>query len=327
MIERVELGGISQYILIQTEKPGSPVLLFLHGGPSMPIPGVSSRNNDYILMTTTQELRKHYTLVYWDQRATGKTYSKDTPVESVRLHQFIEDAKQLTDYLLQRFHQPKLHLIAHSWGTVIGLSLIYKYPEKFYSYTAFSQIIDWVENDKLCYAWLHKEASRKKDQKTIRSLQAIGEPPYLQGFKQWGQIRRLLLKYKSMFHNAGDRNSPTFMSGLKMMLKSKDYSWMDIYNSLYRGFLLSYNEGMIKDLNTFSFFKQAQRIEVPVLFVHGREEKHVWPELVLRYYEGLDAPKGKAFYWSEKSSHVFHPDDAQINEQRLLQFLATTLIS
>ena len=57
------------------------------------------------------------------------------------------------------------------------------------------------------------------------------------------------------------------------------------------------------------------------MFIHGSEEKHVLPELITHYYEKLDAPKGKTFYWSDKSSHVFHLDDARENEQRLIQYL------
>ncbi|REE67334.1 pimeloyl-ACP methyl ester carboxylesterase [Paenibacillus taihuensis] len=320
MIEKVTIGGISQYILIQTEKPGSPILLFLHGGPSMPIPGVSSRNLDYILFTNTKQLVKHYTLVYWDQRATGKTYSKTTPVESVRLEQYIEDAHELTAYLLERYNQPQLHLIGYSWGTVIGLSLIQRYSQLYYSYIAFAQIIDWVENDKLCYEWLFRESNQKKDRKTLKQLKQISEPPYRNGLKEWGALRRLLLRYNSMIHKA-DRNSPTAFWGIKMMFKSKDYSILDIYNSLYRGFLLSFNENMIKDINTLSFFRIEPKVDIPILFIHGREDKHVWPAPVLHYFDLLNAPQGKTFLWSEKSSHIFHPDDARTNEQRILQFL------
>jgi pimeloyl-ACP methyl ester carboxylesterase len=49
-------------------------MLFIHGGPSMPVPGVSCRGVDYVLITTTKELVKHFTIVYWDQRGTGKSY-------------------------------------------------------------------------------------------------------------------------------------------------------------------------------------------------------------------------------------------------------------
>ncbi|MBS4201043.1 alpha/beta hydrolase [Bacillus sp. FJAT-49732] len=322
-VEKIMIGGINQSILIQSENPDNPVLLFIHGGPSMPIPGVASKGYDYALVTTTKELIKHFTVVFWDQRGTGKSYSKDIPKDTMHLKQFIRDGHDVTEFLRRRFNKEKIHLVAHSWGTVIGLSLASLYPEKYYSYTGFSQIPSWVENDKLSYKWLMEAANEKKDKKALRELTAVGAPPYLEGFQQWSIIRKWQFKYNSMFYNAGDKKSATFFSGLKIMLRSKDYSLLDIYHSLVSGFKLSYSEKMLEDINTFDFFKEVPSLPMPVLFIHGGKEKHVMPELIQRYYEYLDAPEGKQLLWSDKSSHAFHLEDARENEKRLIAHLKT----
>lgn len=320
-IERIHAGGVEQSILIQTEKPGSPVLLFLHGGPSMPIPGVSNRGTDYALVMTTKELVKHFTVVFWDQRGTGKSYSKAIPQETMNVKPFVCDAKAVADYLKDRFKQDKIHLAAHSWGTVIALYLASRYPEDFHSYTGFSQIVNWAENDKLSYKWLLDEARKADDKKALQQLRSAGEPPYTRDFKQWSILRKWQFKYKSMFHDAGDGKSATFLSVLKIMLKSPDYTLKDIYNSLVRGMKLAYSDEMLHDINTFDFFTEVPALPIPVMFIHGSREKHIMPELITRYYEALDAPKGKTLYWSDKSSHLFHLDDARENEQRLIRHL------
>lgn len=163
----IPLGGIEQKILIQSENPQNPILLNLHGGPSLPVPSISNRGVDYALITCTKELVKHFTLVYWDQRGTGKTFSKEIPKETMHLNQFINDAKELTDYLLNRFNQTQLHLMAHSWGTIIALPLIKKYPEKIFSYIGVSQVTNWVENDKYCYQWLMNQAKETGNRKAM----------------------------------------------------------------------------------------------------------------------------------------------------------------
>ncbi|WP_075980601.1 alpha/beta fold hydrolase [Bacillus massilinigeriensis] len=319
-VETIAINGVDQKILIQTEDIQNPILFMIHGGPSMPIPGVSNRGVDYALITCTKELVKRFTLVFWDQRGTGKSYSKKIPRESMRLQQFIQDAREVTNYLLKKFSQTKLHLMAHSWGTVIALSLAHQYPEKYYSYTAFSQITNWAENDKLCYKWLMNKLNEANDQKGIRELNAVGEPPYLNGMDEWSIIRKYLMKYKSMFYDTGDRRSPTFASAAKIMLGSPDYSLMDVFHTFTSGYKLSYTDQMLQDINTFDYFTEIPELEVPVLFIHGEKEAHVWPELALRYYEQLDAPF-KKFFWSKKSSHAFHIDDAKENEQTLLDYL------
>lgn len=319
--EAVTIGGITQHLLIQTEKPGSPLLLFIHGGPSMPIPGVSNRGNDYALVTTTKELVQQFTVVFWDQRGTGKSYSKHIPKDSMHLQQFIRDGLEVTNYLRQRFQQEKIHLAAHSWGSVIGLSLAYRHPELYHSYTGFSQITSWAENDKLSYNWLLQTARETNNRKALKALAEAGEPPYTEGFKQWSVIRRWQFKYKSMFYDAGDNESATPSSIFKIMLRSPDYRLMDVYNSLVRGFKLSYTPQMINDINSFDFFAEAPSLEMPVMFIHGSKEKHVMPELIVRYVEKLEAPRGKKLLWSDRSSHAFHLDDARENEQRLIQHL------
>lgn len=320
-IESIEVGGISQYILIQTENIENPVLLVIHGGPSMPVPAVSSRGQDYALITCTKELVKHYTLVFWDQRGTGKSYAKDIQKDTMHLNQFISDANELVDYLRNRFHTDKIHVAAHSWGTVIGLPLVHRYPEKFHSYIAFSQITNWVENDKLCYKWVFEKARADRNQKAINELITVGEPPYLKSFEQWAVLRKWLFKYNSMFYDAGDKRSANFFSGLAIMLKSPDYSLMDVFHSLVSGFKLAYTEQMLYDINHFDFFTEVPELQMPVIFIHGARETHVWPELVQRYYDGLIAPQGKKIFWMNKSAHAFHPDDAKEIEQLLIEHL------
>ncbi|WP_040950549.1 alpha/beta hydrolase [Gorillibacterium massiliense] len=320
-VERLTIGGTEQSLLIQTENPGSPVLLFIHGGPSMPIPGVSNRGSDYALVMTTRQLIKHFTVVFWDQRGTGKSYSKNIPKNTLRLKQFISDGLEVTDHLRRRFRQDKLHLVAHSWGSVIGLALAHANPENYHSYTGFSQIVNWAENDKLSYQWLMEAARERNDRKALKELADIGEPPYLESLDQWGALRKWQVKYRSMFYDAGDKGSATFFSGLNIMLRSPDYSLKDIFNSLVRGFKLSYTDELIHDLNTFDFFLEAPDLQVPALFIHGAKEKHVMPELLVRFYEDLDAPKGKKLLWSANSSHAFHLNDARENEQRLIHHL------
>lgn len=57
------------------------------------------------------------------------------------------------------------------------------------------------------------------------------------------------------------------------------------------------------------------------MFIHESKETHVMSELIIRYFEQLQAPQGKKLLWSDKSSHVFHLDDAKENEQRLIEYL------
>ena len=135
-LEEIALGGLKQWIFIRGTDQDNPVLLFLHGGPGAPLLGMSSsRKHD-------AEVIEHFTVVHWDQRGAGKSFSSDIPVDSMTLDRFVEDCNELIDYLRNRFHTQKVFIVAHSGGTIIGIKTAYKYPEKIHAYVGVAQVIN-----------------------------------------------------------------------------------------------------------------------------------------------------------------------------------------
>ena len=63
--QTIPIGGINQYIQIKGAHAEDPVLLFLHGGPGNSVMGYADKFTD--------ELQKHFVVVQWDQRESGKT--------------------------------------------------------------------------------------------------------------------------------------------------------------------------------------------------------------------------------------------------------------
>ncbi|MFS0862897.1 alpha/beta fold hydrolase [Fredinandcohnia sp. 179-A 10B2 NHS] len=319
-VETISLGGIKQTILLQAVDVTKPVLLILHGGPSLPIPGVSSKGYDYTIVTNTKELIKHFVVVFWDQRGTGKSYHASISNNTMTISQFVSDAVELTDYLRNRFVQEKIFLAAHSWGSTVGLNLVANCPEKYHSYVGLSQIVSWTENDKLSYAWLKNEAVNRRNQKALRELEAVGEPPYVESFEQWGVIRKWQQRFNTLIYT-GAEHSPSLFKLTMDMMKSREYSLKDMYHTFYKGFKLVYSRHFIEELATNNFMDSLKEISIPVTFIHGRHDFHVNGRLVETYYNKLKADKGKRLIWSEKSAHVFHPEDTKQIEQHLIEEL------
>lgn len=321
-IDTITLGGIQQSILIQSYSPKNPVLLFLHGGPSMPLPGVSSRGKNYTVATNTKELVKHFTLVFWDQRGTGKSYHKSIPPSSMTFEQLVSDAAELTDYLRETFQQNKIFLAAHSFGTLIGMYLLKRHPDKFHSYVGISQIISWAENDREGLEWAKKEAKRRGDFKALNELEAVGDPPFTEGYKQWGVLRKWQMKYSTMVYNDDKIKHPGLAKVSLNMLISKDYSLTNVFHSFYSGFKLIYSDEFILNIPKIDVHKDVPSVDVPVTFIHGRKDVHVHAHFAVDYLTTLKATFGKNFIWMEKSAHLFHPDDTALIEQHLINQLS-----
>ena len=320
-VESIPIGGIQQTILLQGEDVNNPVLLLVHGGPTMPLPGVSSKGRDYTIVTNTKELVKHFTVVFWDQRGTGRSYHKDIPPETMNIDQFIADANELTDYLRNRFKQPKLFLAAHSWGTTISLELASRYPEKFYSYVGLSQIVSWTENDKRALSWIKEEARRRGNRKALLELESVGEPPFLESFEQWGTLRKWQRKFNTLVYTDDKIKHPGMIGVSMSMLQSEDYKLRDIFHTFYNGFKLVYTQAFIEDLAPRNYMHTVKEMSIPVTFIHGSKDFHVHGSLVEEYFHALHASRGKNFVWAEKSAHLFHPEDTRMIEQYLIQEL------
>lgn len=320
-VNKVMIGGIEQTILIQAEDVTKPVLLFLHGGPSMPIPGVSSRGRDYTIATNTKELVKNFVLVLWDQRGTGKSYDSNIAQETMNVSQFVADTIELTDYLRNRFEKEKIFLVGHSWGTVIGLNAASVSPEKYYSYVGISQIVNWAENDRLGLIWTMEEAARRKNNKALKELKTVGEPPWKESMEQWGVLRKWQRNFNTFTYKTEDNRYPKLLMIAWQMMQSKEYKLKDMANTFARGFKLVYTDKFIQELSQIDFAKSTPKIAIPATFFHGRKDVHVYGKPVEAYVEALVADSGKQFVWFEKSAHAFHPDDTKKIEMRLIDEL------
>jgi len=286
----------------------------------MPMPGVSSRGQDYTIVTNTAELVKRFVLVFWDQRGTGKSYHADIPQHTMGVRQFISDGDELADWLRSRFNQPKIFLAGHSWGSIVALSMAANAPYKYYSYTGYSQIVNWTENDRLSLVWVKAEAKRRGRSKALKELESAGEPPFLDSFQQWAILRKWQRNFGTLVYTDDEIKHPGVAGITLAMLRSEDYGVKDLINTFYRGFKLVYTQAFIEELARINFMVSMESIDIPITFVHGQKDHHVHGSVVERFYSQLLAPQ-KRLIWAPKSGHAFHPDDTKLNEQYLIEEL------
>jgi pimeloyl-ACP methyl ester carboxylesterase len=64
-LEFIKLGDTEQCVLIRSQDINNPIILFLHGGPGMPMM--------YMAHEFQRELEQNFTVIQWDRRGAGKT--------------------------------------------------------------------------------------------------------------------------------------------------------------------------------------------------------------------------------------------------------------
>ena len=167
-LEEITLGGIKQSILIESQDFTKPILLILHGGPGFAMMPLFHQKN--------RELENHFIVVNWDQRGAGKSYSSNIPIDSMTLAQFVEDAYQLTQYLKQKYNREKIYIIGHSFGTVLGMLLIQKYPQDYFAFAGVGQVVDVIANEQYSYSFALDKAKDTNNTIAINELETVGYP-------------------------------------------------------------------------------------------------------------------------------------------------------
>jgi pimeloyl-ACP methyl ester carboxylesterase len=313
-LEKVNLGGKEQWILIRGKDITKPVILFLHGGP-----GISEMG---LLRKYTPELEKHFLVVNWDQRGTGKSYAALNPNSAMTINQFVSDVCELTEMLCHRFNQKKIYVVGHSWGSVIGILAVQKNPDLYYAYIGIGQVANMLRNEQVSYEWTLEQAKKANDEGTVKKLNDIGIPPYSGDWqKKLMKQRKYLGKYGGEVYGNSNGVFPLIISSL---ISATEYNLLDKVN-FFRG-LFSSIRLLWSELITVNLQEQAPSLKVPIFFLLGKHDFEVPFMLAEKYFEKLEAPR-KELIWFESSAHYPNiEENEKFNDLMINNILPATFI-
>lgn len=292
-IEKIELGGIDQYILIRGKDINNPILLYLHGGP-----GYSQIS---FARKYQEELEDSFIVVNWDQRGSGMSYSFDIPKESMSREQFIEDTNELIDYLCEKYDKEKLFLAGHSWGSELGLYVINQYPEKVAAFISIGQVVNGLESEAVSYDFVLEEAQKENNQKALEDLKKIGRPPYKNIVSDTMTQRKWLTKYGGV-----ERKVNTLKDIILSSIFSPEYTGIDgLRFALGSNFTADTMWGQNTDVD---FIRDLPEAKVPIYFCAGRYDYNTPSILIEKYFNHIVAPE-KEIIWFEESAHFPHIEE------------------
>jgi pimeloyl-ACP methyl ester carboxylesterase len=277
-LERINLGGSPQWILIRGVDSNNPLLLFLHGGPGMP--------TMYLAHDFQRELESNFTVVQWDRRGAGKSFFPGMSPDGMTVSHEISDTIALIDQLRARFHQPKVYLVGFSYGTYLGILVAQRAPERLYAYVGIGQLAcSEEENRSIQDKWIRDEATRARDKEAIEELD--GKKPFDR--EKW------LFKYGGEIHSAKSW-WPLLWSGLR----SPEYTFGDVAN-LKRGVDFT-SRNLQYDVIHGSILENVSALQLPVYFFSGRFDYTDPTICTVRLFEKISAPS-KKLVWFDHSAH------------------------
>ena len=291
-LERIRLGGTEQWIRIQGKDASNPVLLLIQQGPGLPM--VNEAADDHKLW----HLEEDFVVVYWDQRACGKSFRSTIPPESMTIEQLMTDTHELILALMQGFQVPQLYLTGFSFGGTLAALVAARYPELIRAVVCINLDVKWDVAEQVAYDFALEQATRRGHQRALRELQRIGPPPHLDS-KSFGTRVKWVITFGGVNRHASYRQIQFRIVG--QLIRSRDYTLLDIVRTL-RGMNFVLDQ-LLSKLPTFNLFERLPRLEVLVFLLQGRHDSVAPANLAEQFYQQLHAPKGKQFIWFEESAH------------------------
>ncbi|MHA2236153.1 MAG: alpha/beta fold hydrolase, partial [Candidatus Thorarchaeota archaeon] len=206
---------------------------------------------------------------------------------------------ELIDHLRNRFNIPRVFIVAHSSGTLIGLKTAHKYPEKIHAYVGVSQIINDNEHERINYDFVVREAERSGNAKHQNAIKAIGPPPY-------ETPKELFEKAKYIVRYGGMMVEFSFMKMIGIIvpyITTPEYTLSEgIRTILGKGRNFTTN-ALWKEIIDVNFKKEIDSLKVPIYFFEGKYDMITPTVPVEDYYQSLVAEKGKNLVIFENSGH------------------------
>ena len=280
--ETIVIGGIKQWICIKGIRESDPVLLFLHGGP-----GGSSGYADQF----TGELQKHFLVVEWDQRESGKTGKLNTSGQPLTVSLFEDDTFEMINYLRARFSHDKIYLLGHSWGGFLGLAAAAKHPELIAGYFAISPMVYQMESERASLEFMKRKAKTEENILASNELSLV-KVPFENGLQLYYHRKWVALLM-------GDK--PASLA----YVEAWSTKWLSLFN----------------EASQVNFFLAAPEIKCPIYFFLGTNDFQTYFKLTEDYYRTVKADK-KELFWFTRSGHLITKTEPKKLQEIILRQLA-----
>jgi len=288
---RVAINGADQGMFLEPAAEDSPVLLFLHGGPGMPEHWLNRRY--------PTRMGEAFTVAWWEQRGAGLSYRPGFPAATMTVEQHIADTLEVARYLCRRFGVEKVHLMAHSWGSFIGLQAAARAPELFHSYIGMAQVTHQIASEQEAYDFMLEQYRARGARRMVRRLERAPVTDQIPLPRGYETVR------DTAMHRLGvgtTRDMRSVITGIFLATwTSPDYTLREKLN-LWRGRRYSRSHGLWEEVLATDLTRHVSTLEMPAYFLHGRHDQTASYRLAKSYARRLEAPR-VGFYTFENSAH------------------------
>ncbi|TGD80456.1 alpha/beta fold hydrolase [Hymenobacter wooponensis] len=288
----VPIGGVKQWVYVRGQDKQNPIILFVHGGPASPMAPVA--------WMFQRPLEEYFTVVQYDQRASGKTYATNDTTglgPTIRIDQYVQDAIDLAEFIRKKYGKRKVILVGHSWGTIVSMHAALQRPDLFYAYVGIGQVINAQDNERVSFEYALKRATAEHNEEALRELRSIAPYP---GSQPTTRERIIIARKWPQYYGGLAANRSEFKYYFNAPLLSPEYSPADV-EAIDKGSLFTLSRLLPAFLQVD--FKAVKSFPVPVFMLMGRHDYTTPSEPTASWLTRVKAPLKKSI-WFENSAHL-----------------------
>ncbi|MGE7543708.1 alpha/beta fold hydrolase [Sporosarcina newyorkensis] len=283
-LEQVEINGTGHEIMIRGTDQDNPVIIVVHGGPGSPETPYAVKYQDL--------LESNFTVVNYDQRASGKSYHFFEDYSNLSTNLLVDDLLALTDYISEHLGKEKVILMAHSSGTYIGMQAANKSPEKYEAYVGIGQMSDTIESEKESLNYCITQAEKAGNPDDIEYLQGLTE--------QIGNGEIVTPREYVMKYGGSTRIIDNPDGDILGTLLSSEYNLLDVIRYNYG---MGYSqEKLVNHMLENPLPDIVSTLDSPLYFVMGKYDYMTSSNAAKKYFDTI-AAEDKHFITFEKSAH------------------------
>ena len=286
-LEEVNSGDINQWISIRGIDETKPVLLVLAGDI-----GKSKLSSTRLNLS---KLENEFVVVTVEQLGAGKSFKK-LEKEEITFDKYVSEYGKLVEYIRTRFNKDKVYMIGDSFGSILGTTLVQRYPNFFAGFIATDFMTSLKDRSEYCYNRAMSIAEENNDDYELRKLKAQGKPPY--EVKEVVDNEKVYIDYlKEYMINSPYVQEPE-NSAINYVL-CPEYSTLDKINYFREGKIL---DKLYREFYTVNLNEMSTEFQVPMYLFQGRNDEITPATLAEGYFNNISAPY-KEIVWFEDSGY------------------------
>lgn len=300
--------GAPLWALIRGETT-KPVLLMIPAGPGLPA------IHEACALEKRLQLERDFTVVYWDQRGTGKSFVPNETRE-LSIDDLVRDAQTLITALCRRLEVQRVTVLGFSLGGSVALLVAEAEPARVERVIAVGPDILMSASERFAWDFARTEAEKAGHRRALRQLTAIGPGPHT-------TPETFMTRVKWASHFGGVHRQRTFAGLMRdnvlRLLGARHYRLRDAVRALQG--IEPTQRRLLKDLCGFDLAARLSSLQVPITFFQGRHDAVAPGHLLEAWVTALQAPR-KDIVWFEHSAHTPHFEEPLQFREALMRAVA-----